>query len=151
MGGKKFRFSLDSVLKLRSHEAECARQDLAEIRGEIRRQEELLELAEEELRSAVEARKMGPTGQRSLARLETFRQAAHDRVQLQRRKLEQLRAREEEARLMLMKRKGEEESIRQLEEQERAAFWREFRSAESEQLDEQAITGYQRQRRAANQ
>lgn len=151
MSGKKFRFSLDSVLKLRSHEAECARQDLAEIRQDIQQQEQRLEVAEEALRTAVEARKTGSTGQRSLARTEAFRQAAHERVQVERRKLDQLREREEEALLVLMKRKSAEETIRHLEEQERISYWKDFRSAESEQLDEQAITGYQRQRRAANQ
>ncbi len=49
-----------------------------------------------------------------------------------------------------MERKGAEETIRHLEEQERASFWKERRSAETEQLDEQAINGYQQRRRAAS-
>lgn len=151
MSGRKFRFSLDSVLKLRSHEAECARQDLAEIRQDIRRQEQTLHVAEEALQLALNARKTGPIGQQSLARTEAFRQTAYERVQTEKRKLARLREREEEARLILMKRKSAEETIRHLEEEERASHWKDFRSSESEQLDEQAITGYQRQRRAANQ
>lgn len=151
MGGKKYRFSLDSVLKLRSHEAECARQDLEAIRQDIQRQEQILDEAQEALRAVADARKTGSIGQRFLVRIEAFRQAADDRVQKERRKLERLREREEEARLVLMKRKGAEETFRHLEEKERAIFWKDFRSAESERLDEQAITGYHRQRRAANQ
>ncbi|MEX0822365.1 MAG: hypothetical protein WD021_09490 [Rhodothermales bacterium] len=151
MGGKKFRFSLDSVLRLRSHEVECARQDLAQIRHDVRQQELVLENAETALHEVVAHQTTGPTGQRSLARSEAHRQAAHARVRKERRKLDQLREREEEARLTLMQRKGAEETFRHLEEKERASFWKENRSAESEQLDEQAITGFQRQRRAANQ
>lgn len=151
MGGKKFRFSLDGVLQLRSHEAECARQKLAHLRHDINHQDLLVEDAEKALQRAVDARTTGSTGQRSLARLEAFRQAAHDRLQRERRKLDDLKDREEQARIHLMERKGAEETIRHLEEQERASFWKERRSAETEQLDEQAINGYQQRRRAASQ
>jgi flagellar FliJ protein len=150
MSGKKFHFSLNSVLKLRSHEAECARLDLAAVRQDLRHQQEILEAAEEALRLAVDARRTGSTGQPSLARLEAFRQAAHDRVRTERRKLDRLRDREEEARLILMMRKGAEETMRHLEDDERAFYWKKLRSAEAEQLDEQAITGFHRQRRAAS-
>ena len=149
MSGKKFRFSLDSVLKLRSHEAECARQDLAHVREEIRRQEALVEDAERGLRSALDARLTGSAGQHAFARQEAHRQIASDRLQKERRKLDHLKEMEEEARLTLMQRKGAEETIRNLEEQERTSYLKKLESAESEQLDEQAITGFQR-RRAAN-
>lgn len=149
MGDKKFRFSLDSVLKLRSHEAECARRDLAEVRQKVEQQQQVVDEAHHDLQSAVEARTTGSTGQPSLRRLEAYRQAAHDRVEKERRKLEQLKKREQEVRLLLMQRKGAEDTIRRLEEQERATFSKRMRSAETDQLDEQAISGYQRQRRAA--
>lgn len=150
MSGKKFRFSLASVLKLRSHEAECARQDLVEIRKDIEEQKRVVADAEERLADVASRRAKGATGQRSLSRFDAFRQEAQDELQIARRTLAQLREREEECRLQLLERKGAEEAIRRLEEREKSSFWKAFRAAETQQLDEQAISGFQRQRRAAN-
>lgn len=150
MSGKKFRFSLDSVLKLRSHESECARQDLADIRKNVHRQLEVVEAAESDLADAVSKRTTGSTGQRRLQRFDAYRREAHDKLEQERRKLLTLREREEENRLRLIECKSAEDAIRRLREQELERYRKAYEAAESQQLDEQAITSYQRQRRTAN-
>src|SRR5690554_897437 len=108
MSGKKFQFSLQSVLKLRSHEAERARLVLAEIRREIRNTQETIAAAEEHLTSIIHQRAVGSTGQRSLSRLEAFRQEAHEQLEKARRDLDELRRREEDARIELLQKMGAE-------------------------------------------
>lgn len=150
MSGKKFQFSLQSVLRLRSHEAERARQALAEIRREIRSTQETIAAAEEHLTSIIHLRAVGSTGQRSLSLREAFRQEAHEQLENARRDLEELRRREEDARIELLQRLGAEDAIRRLEEQERTRHWKKFEAAEAQQMDEQAVSGFQREKRAAH-
>lgn len=150
MPGKSFHFSLFSVLKLRMHETESARQDLAGILHQRERQEEEAEQARRKLDDIVRSRATGATGQRALSRHEAFRNQAQQRLDEANRMLEHLRARERDARLRLIERKAAEEALKQLREDEETKFWKEHRSAETKFLDEQAISSYQRQRRAAN-
>lgn len=150
MAGKKFQFSLASVLKLRMHETECARQDLASILQQREQQEEVVERARGELTGIVRSRATGATGQRTLSRHEAFRMQAQERLEEEIRALKSLQHREEEARMRLIERKAAEEALARLREDEEIQFWKEYRAAESQFIDEQAISGYQRQRRAAN-
>lgn len=150
MPGKRFHFSLSSVLKLRMHETESARQNLAGILRQREQQEEKAEHARRKLDDIVRSRVTGATGQRELSRHEAFRNQAQQQLDEANRMLENLRAREREARLGLIERKAAEEALKQLREDEEAKFWKEQRSAETKFLDEQAISSYQRQRRAAN-
>ena len=150
MAGKKFHFSLESVLRLRSHETECARQELAAVREQIRDQEERIREAEARLEEVIQTCRTGKTGRQSLSRLEAFRQEAHSRLDEERRRLDHLRHMEEDARVELMQRKGAEEAIHSLKVQEKEKFWKEFYAVETGLLDEAAIAGFRRQRRAAN-
>ena len=150
MAGKKFHFSLESVLKLRSHETECARQNLAAVREQIRDQEIRIADATARLDEVIQSRRTGTVGQKSLSRLEAFRQEAQNRLDEERGRLEHLRHNEEDARVELMQRKGAEEAILSLKEQEKEKFWKEYYAVETGLLDEAAIAGFRRQRRAAN-
>lgn len=150
MRGKKFEFSLASVLKLRMHETECARQELAGIILERERQEGAVEQAERYLRDVVASRSTGSTGQRALSRHEAYRREALDRLEAAKQKLNHLVKLEKEARLELIQRKGAEEALKQLRSEEEETFWKDFRMEEAKFLDEQAISSFQRQRRAAN-
>lgn len=150
MAGKKFHFSLSSVLRLRMHETECARQDLSSILRRREEQVESAELARRELDDIVQSRAGGAIGQRELSRHEAFRSQAQKRLEEATRMLERLENMEHEARLRLIDRKAAEEALKQLRADEEVKFWKEHRADETKFLDEQAITSYQRQRRAAN-
>lgn len=149
MSGKKFQFSLSSVLKLRMHETECARQDLSSILGRLQRQEREVEKVRSELDEIVRTRATGATGQYALSRHEAFRSQAQQHLEDASRMLERLKEQEQEARIRLMERKAAEEALKQLRADEEAKFWKEHRSVETKFLDEQAISSYRRQRRAA--
>lgn len=150
MSGKKFHFSLSSVLKLRMHETECARQDLSSI---LRRREQYELVAEQvraELDRIVRSRATGAIGQHALLKHEAFRTQAQQRLEEVNRMIEHLKEREHDSRIRLIERKAAEEALNQLRADEEARFWKEHRSTETKFLDEQAISSYHRQRRAAN-
>lgn len=150
MVGKKFRFSLDTVLKLRAHETECARQDLGIVREQLREQEERLERAKADLGELSGKKVFGSVGQRSLSRSDAFRREAQERLDEERRRLKHLKELEEDARLRLVEKKGAEEAIQGLREQEEEKYWKSYYSTETGILDEQAIAGYTRRKRVAN-
>ena len=150
MIGKKFRFSLETVLKLRAHETECARQDLGAIREHIREQEERIEAAMANLDELSRRKVTGSVGQKSLSRSDAYRREAQERLDEERRRLEHMKELEEDARLRLVEKKGAEEAIQRLREQEEEKYWKTYYSVETGILDEQAIAGYTRRKRAAN-
>jgi flagellar FliJ protein len=150
MAGKKFKFSLDSVLRLRMHETEGARQELSKVMREAERQQRAVDEARTYVAHVAKSRFSGATEQRSLSRFESFRQEAWDRLETARRRLQHLHEMEDDARIQFIERKGAEETLKRLREQEEEQHWREHRAAETQFLDEQAISGFQRQRRAAN-
>ena len=150
MSGKKFQFSLASVLKLRMHETECARQDLSNLLKQRDEQDSAAEQLRSELVAIVHSRGTGSTGQRALSRHEAFRAQAQQRLDEAVRMLEQLNERVNDARLRLIERKTAEEALKRLREDEEARSLLEHRTAETQFLDEQAISSFQRQRRAAN-
>ena len=148
--GKKFRFTLETVLRLRAHETECARQDLGTIREQIREQEERIEAALANMEDLSLKKVTGSVGQMSLSRSDAFRREAQERLDEESRRLEHLKEMEEDARLRLVERKSAEEAFQRLREQEEEKYWKMYYSAETGILDEQAIAGYTRRKRAAN-
>lgn len=150
MSGKKFQFSLASVLKLRMHETESARQHLSNLLQQKEVQEGIAEQLRHDLTSVVKSRATGSTGQRALSRHEAFRVQAQDRYDEAIRRLEQLEEQIDDARLHVVERKTAEEALERLREDEQDKSEQEHRAAETQFLDEQAISSFQRQRRAAN-
>ena len=132
------------------HETEGARQELSRIIRELEHQAQVVEDAHTYMNQLALSRSSGVTEQRALSRSESFRQEAWDRLDAARRRLQHLREMEDDARIQFIKRKGAEETFKRLQEQEEELHWREQRAAETHFLDEQAISGFQRQRRAAN-
>lgn len=132
------------------HETESARQDLSNILRQREQQEEEAEHARRELNEIVKSRTRGSTGQRELSRHEAFRDQAQQRMEEAHRRVEHLKVQEHDARFRLIERKAAEEALKQLREDEEAEFWKEHRSVETKFFDEQAISSYQRQRRAAS-
>ena len=150
MSGKKFQFSLASVLKLRTHETEGARQVLVDLMQKRDRQHEAATQLRGELDAVVQSRSTGAIGQRALSRHEAFRAEAQRRLDEAVRMVKYLDERIHEARLQLMERKSAEEALKQLRNDEQARCIQENRAAETQFLDDQAISSYQRQRRASN-
>ncbi len=150
MSGKKFQFSLESILKLRRHEAEGARRDLLKIVREVKSQSDVVDDARIYLYRIVSSRSNGVTGQRSLSRYESFRQDAQHRFDTAKRKLQHLRDMEVDARIRFIECKGAEDAVERLREQEEEQYWKNHKAAERQLLDEQAISNFQRQKRAVN-
>jgi flagellar biosynthesis chaperone FliJ len=85
----------------------------------------------------------------SISRSDAFRQDAQNRLDEERRRMQRLRVVEEDTRIRLIEKKGAEEAIQRLKEQEEEAFWKQYYSAEAGQLDEQALSGFVRRKRTA--
>lgn len=150
MAGKKFRFSLDSVLRLREHETRQVREEMAAILRERYEQEALVEQARQRLDALVRAMPTGALAQRTLRQYDLYRQEAQQAYAAARARLQHLDAREAETRAQLLEKRSAEETLRHLYEQEADQHRREEALAETSFLDEQAISSYYRQRKATN-
>lgn|SRR5690606_25686327 len=149
MAGKKFRFSLDSVLRLREHETQSARQELAAAIQQRQEQERRVDEARRALEDLVQTMPTGAVGQRTLRQFDLYRQAAQQDYEAARARLDHLARLEEEARVRLMEVRSAEETLRHLHDQEAAQHRKEEEAAELSFLDEQAISSYFRQHKAA--
>jgi flagellar FliJ protein len=151
MAGKKFRFSLASVLKLRTHEAERAQDRLAQV---LRRRDALLDRlrdAESSLGRLVgEDRRIGSLAIITFVRSETARKQAtahRDRVQQQ---LERVSEEESVAREFLATCMQKQEALNKLKESELEQYWEEIRYTDQQALDEQGFIGFLQQRQKAH-
>ena len=150
MAGKKFRFSLDSVLRLREHETRQAREELAAILQQQQEQQARIEEAQRRLEAVLRTMPTGAVGQRALRQFDHYRQDARQVCDEAAARLQHLSRLEEEARAQLMQKRSAEETLRHLYEEEAAQHQRDEAAAEMSFLDEQALTSYFRQRNAAN-
>ena len=144
MAGKKFRFSLESVLKLRRHETERARQHLGRAVHERRQQEEHVRHMRHRLMTFAGV--VGLADPVSMQREAAFRQDAQHRYDQACGQLAARRQAEGLAREELQKTHRAEESLQILCEQEEAHHKKAQQEAEDAFLDEQAISGYLRKR-----
>ena len=145
MGGKKFRFPLQSVLTLRTYEAERARQTLGRAAHERHRQELHLEALQQRADALrADARPAGRLDPLSLRRQAAFRRDAERACDAARRHLGVLEAREGDARDALRHRDTAEASIQTLHDRARAQHRHDQDAAELEFLDEQALMGFRR-------
>lgn len=150
MAGKTFRFSLDGVLQLRTHEADQARQALGQATAGRQAQEAAVKAARGALGRTASAPPGDAVNPAQLRRREAQRHQAWHAYEEAMRGLDQLRRQEQQARTRLQARHRAEESMRTLERRERAEHRRETLRAEANFLDEQATTGFQRRRRASD-
>lgn len=147
MVGKKFRFSLESVLKLRRYETERARQHLGQAMLDRQEQEEHVRQSEHRLRELIPLAS-GVVDPESLRRQAAFRSDAQRHYDQARTELDARHHREGQARDHLRTKHSEEESLHILREKEAVHHKKERDDAEGDFLDEQAITGFFRKRRA---
>ena len=145
MAGKKFRFSLESVLKLRRHETERARQHLGQASRARQDQEEHVRHMRHRLMAfgGVAAGVIDPV---ALRRQAAFRQDAQHRYEQARSELVRRQQHEGEARQVLHEKHRAEESLEILREKEETHHKKEQQDAEGAFLDEQAISGFFRKR-----
>ena len=146
MQGKKFRFSLASILQLRQHETERTKQDLAKKMQDRKKQEEEVSNAREQLAELTPAI---PTNQsleiNFLRRMEALKEDARQSLIKAKEKLKDLKAEEKEARDDLLKKRSAEEVLQTLHDKEKDTHLRDLESAESKQIEEQALDNYRRQ------
>lgn len=150
MAGKTFRFSLGSVLELRVHETEQAQHGLRRAASARQQQEAAVQQARQALGRLTAEDVPGTLSPAALRRQEVHRHAALDACEEARRGLERLRRLETQARTRLQRRHRAEASLKMLEDRERGRHRRARQQADAAFLDEQATTGFQRRRRAAD-
>ncbi|MFB3131365.1 MAG: flagellar FliJ family protein [Rhodothermales bacterium] len=147
MAGKKFRFSLESVLKLRRYETERARQHLGRAALDRQQQQEQVRHRQQRL-MRLDGSATGVVEPESLRRQAAFRSDAQRHYDQARDELDARRHREGQAREHLRTKHSGEESLQILREQEAAQHKKAQDHAEDAFLDEQAIAGFIRKRRA---
>ena len=146
MAGKKFRFSLDSVLKLRAHETEIAREAMGWAVRKRQEQELEVQKARQRLQELAKKRLYGAIDSMALRHHDAFRRDAQKIIEEAKQELLQAIQNEENARQIVVKKRREEESLQKLYEKEEMAHRKEMETAENQFLDEQAITSYCRQK-----
>lgn len=145
MSGKKFRFSLASVLAVRQHEAESAQMVLAKARHRRAAHEEHLQHLQARL--GAQHRRVtgaGPTTAHALHRHSARCQEARLRYEQANATLVQLHADEQEARVAMQQAYRAEEGLQVLRDKEQAEHQSAVRAAETAFLDEQAVLRYGR-------
>lgn len=147
---KKFRFSLDSVLKLRQHETELARLALSRAVHRRRKQEAIVQEARQE-RDAVMQRGRQQTTVSPLALQQRLHahEAASQTLDEAQRVLRRLQLREKEARAELTSRHHVEASFQMLHDEEKQRYRLAQDEAEAKFLDDQAVSQYARRQQTA--
>ena len=146
MAGKKFRFSLESVLKLRRHETERARQHLGWAARARQEQEEQVRHMRHRLMTFSGAATVGVVDTIALQRQVAFRQDAQHRYDQARTELALRQQHEGQARRTLREKHSAEESLQTLREKEEMLHKKAQQQAENAFLDEQAISGFFRKK-----
>jgi flagellar export protein FliJ len=150
MSTRKFHFSLDSVLHVRRHETESARQDLLQTMQARETGEAEVNQARErlaELNSIGFAQ--GQIGPQSLQRLEAYRREAQCAYVTAVEEMEQLRHLESQARAQLLEKRHAQETLHTLYEQEAQEHRQVQAAAETAFFDEQAVISFNRHNRTA--
>lgn len=149
MAGKKFRFSLDNLLRLRRHQAEQAEQTLAGALRTRQEHEAHLEAAETTMQALAEEAPTPGTGTPAEFRRFAATQQEAFRARTQAREaLETAQRREAAARHALVKARQPEEALHTLRTREQAAHHQTRQRVETAVLDDQATAAYCRQLRS---
>ncbi|HET6568466.1 MAG TPA: flagellar export protein FliJ [Rhodothermales bacterium] len=147
MAGKRFTFSLETVLRVRKHETERARQALLEAAVEREQHETLLADAHQRLQNLADSPTTGGTiGTLVFRQYDAFRRDAQRAFDMARQTLQYKQQLEEEARVDLLDRRRAEEALKNLREQQKAEHQRQEEAHDIAFLDEQAITGFTRKK-----
>ncbi len=150
MSGKKFRFTLDGLLKLRRYETECTLQELTRTRTSRREQEACIEQAETHLESMNHrSSRLGSIRPQALRRQAAFSREARRSLAEARDELEARRREEAAAQARLMEKRMAEEGLDKLYRREKGAHQQTEAEAEASFLDEQALMRFYRSQQAS--
>ncbi len=150
MAGKRFKFDLENVLKLRRHETERARQVLLDAAIERERHESLLADSQRRLQEITKSTtSTGTVGSITFRQHDAFRRDAQRALQQAMRALKQKQQEEEAARQQLVDRRRAEEALQNLHDQQKEAHRREQETVELAFLDEQALSSFARKKLSA--
>ncbi len=146
MAGKKFRFSLQSVLRLRRHQTEQAVEALTRLQQERRKLEEDIEAARQKLEQLHQelAACRTDVDPAQLRRQEAYWLKARQRLSRLEQQLARLQQQEAEARALVLERRQAEESLERLRERQYARHLEAEAAAERAWIDEQATGAYVR-------
>lgn len=151
MAGKKFRFPLANVLRLRHHETDAARLNLARILRTRQAQE--ARVSDARGRLEMLSRQDLPSGTLTpavLRRQDAFRLDAKQALDRELATLARIRREEEQARAQLLERQRAEESLKTLQAEARERHRKARQEAETSFLDEQALIGHSRKQQPTN-
>ncbi len=146
MPGKKFRFSLQSVLRWRQHQTEQAVEALVRLQQERAQLEQRIEAARQQLAQLQRelTAHASTTDPVQLRRQEAYWLKAQRQLLRLEQQLEQLRQQEAEARALVLERRQAEESLERLRERQYARYLEAETAAEHAWIDEQATGAYVR-------
>ncbi|GAB5518339.1 MAG: flagellar FliJ family protein [Rhodothermales bacterium] len=146
MSAKPFKFSLDSVLKLRHHETEKARSALATATGHRREAEERLAEIQAEQANLTTSPFRSSIGQgaRRFMQREAEQQRLAKAIHVAEANVDAARKAEQQARDKVRAQHQLEEALVRLRDQEAEAHQLQVLAAEAQFVDEQAITRYYR-------
>ena len=151
MQGKKFRFSLASILQLRQHETEKTKLDLAKKIQDRRQQEKEVSNARDVLADLSPAIKdKQPVEIGVFRRLEAHKHDARQTLLRAQERLRNLEVEEQKTRQDLLKKRSAEEALQTLHDKEKDTHFREMNSAENKRIEEQALDNYRRQQQTNN-
>jgi len=144
MPGKKFRFSLQSVLRLRQHQTEQAVEALVRLQQERQKLEEAIEAARQKLEQLHQelAARQSAVDPAQLRRQEAYWLKARQQLRRLEQQLARLQQQEAEARALVLERRQAEESLERLRERQYARHLEAEAAAERAWIDEQAIGAY---------
>ena len=149
MPGKKFRFSLASILRLRQHETERTRFDLAKKMQDRKAQEaEVLEARDQLAEINPDIQTQQTVRVTDLRRVEALKQDARNMLHKANERLEDLMTQEQRTRSDLLQKRSAEEALQTLHDQEKTRHIRDIESAENKQIEEQALDKYRRQQQS---
>ncbi len=149
MSGKKFRFSLASILQLRQHQTEKKKQDLAKKMQDRKSQEKEVSEAREYLADiSNEVDNQQSATVKFLKRREAFQNEARIALLKANERLDDLILEEKKTRADLIQKKSAEEALLSLHDQEKADHIRGIETVENKQIEEQALENYRRKQLA---
>ena len=147
MQGKKFRFSLASILRLRQHETECSKLDLAKKIQERQQQEQQVSVARDvlaDLSPAIQTNQSVEIGM--FRRMEAHKEDARQNLHKAQERLRNLEVEEQKTREDLLKKRSAEEALQTLHDREKDSHLRELATVEDKIIEEQALGNYRRQK-----
>ena len=151
MQGKKFRFSLASILQLRQHETERTKLDLAKKMQDRKKQEEEVSNARDHLAELSPGISKNQSLEiTSLRRMEALKEDARQSLIKAKERLRNLQAEEKKVRDDLLKRRSAQEVLQTLHDKEKDSHLRDLESAENKRIEEQALDNYRRQQQSNN-